>query len=129
VTQADEMAPVAAAQSAPAVQAVVTPATATGAQKIIFDLRAAYDVAFLLPASVYAQEPRCGASGAPSAPLCSDAGIVSSLQRADRDAKAALDAAEDQARNHPTLSADSAIALAKNAIAAAELILTNHNIH
>lgn len=108
--------------------AATTAGSSTEAQ-VVFDARAGYDAVFLVPASKYASLPRCGTSGASPAPLCSDPKIVVMLQNADKAAKAALDAAEDLARNHPGLSIDAAMAAAKNSIAAAETILSTYNIH
>jgi|GEM_PF-5132876 len=121
VTSASESSAVSTAASAPAVQASTS-------EKVVFDLRAGYDAAFLVPASKYAAQPACG-SGAPPAPFCADPAIVNALIKVDVDALAALNTLEDLVRNHPTWSAGSALDAAKKAIAAAETILTNHNIH
>lgn len=89
----------------------------------VFAMRSAYDGAFLAPAANYNELPRCGAGQAPtlSAP-CSRQSIVIALRKDDATAKAALDAAEDITRNHPTLDASAVIAAAQDAIDAATTV-------
>ena len=99
-------------------------------QSTVYALRGAYDATVLAPAAHYASLPRCaaGVSATVTAP-CSDAAVVAQLQKADSAAKVALDAAESQVRNFPTIDATSAIAAAQAAINAATQILTLYAIH
>ncbi|HUC63444.1 MAG TPA: hypothetical protein VMF53_15970 [Alphaproteobacteria bacterium] len=98
-------------------------------QQTVFDMRAAYDAAVLVPMTHYAALPTCatGVSATAAAP-CKSASVLASLVKADTSAKAALDAAEDMVRNQPTLDATAAIAAATDAISAAEAIVTTYNI-
>ncbi len=105
-----------------------TPATT------VFEIRAGYDAAVLVPMSAYAQLPACpaAANAAPAAgqaPVCADAGVLAQLAKADTAAKAAMDAAEDVVRNHPNLDSAAATAAANDAIAAASAILATYGIH
>lgn len=99
-------------------------------QSIVYAARGSYDATVLAPAANYAKLPRC-AAGSPAtlAAPCSDTAVVAQLQKADAAAKIALDAAESQVRNFPTIDATSAIAAAQNAIAAASQILVLYSVH
>lgn len=98
-------------------------------QSTVYALRGLYDSTVLAPAAHYASLPRCasGVSATLAAP-CSDANAVVQLQKADAAAAVALDAAESQVRNFPTIDATSAIAAAQAAINAATQILTIYAI-
>ena len=97
----------------------------------VFELRAGYDATVLAPMAGYARLPPCLSHVAPAqgAPVCSDPAVVDQLRKADSAAKAALDAAEETVRQHPTMDATAAIAAAENAVAAVKVILTTYNIH
>jgi hypothetical protein len=99
-------------------------------QSVVYAARGSYDATVLAPAAHYASLPRCApnASATLSAP-CSDAAVVAQLQKADHAAEIALDAAESQVRNFPTIDATAAIAAAQNAITAATQILTLYSVH
>ena len=100
----------------------------------VFELRAGYDAAVLAPMAAYAKLPACPAGAAPASaqaapPVCFDPSVLEDLRKADAAAKAALDAAEDTVRQHPTMDASAAIAGAENAVAAARTILATYNIN
>lgn len=84
----------------------------------VFELRAGYDAAFLVPAANYRRMPLCEVAPAP----CSERAIVEKLQQADLVAEVALDAAEDFVRNHPTLNASTVTSVAQAAVNAAIVI-------
>lgn len=90
----------------------------------VFALRTGYVAAFLTPADAYASLPDCDANPQP----CSDDDVVTALQKADLSAKAALDAAENVVRNHPTLDSAAFIAAAQQALDAGVSILTIYGI-
>jgi len=91
----------------------------------LFETRAAYDASVLTPLVQYHRLPACPTAAGVA---CKDAGIDALLIKADADAKAALDAAEDAVRNHPGTDPTSLIADAQNAANAVAAILANHGI-
>ena len=91
---------------------------------VLFETRAAYDASVLAPLVQYHQLPACPAA---AGVICKDT-IDAQLIKADADAKAALDAAEDAVRNHPGTDPTSLIADAQNAANAVAAILANHGI-
>ncbi|MDA8232849.1 MAG: hypothetical protein M0006_16075 [Magnetospirillum sp.] len=91
----------------------------------VFELRAGYDAAVLVPVSHYAALPAC--PQADNAP-CADPAVLGRLRKADAAAKAALDAAEDSVRNHPQTDSSAAIAAADAAVAAARTIVATQNL-
>lgn len=103
-----------------------TPAgSGASAPKTVFEIRAGYDSAFLAPAANYRQLPVC----APVAVQpCHDPKVVAQLVKADTAAKAALDAAEDVARNTPAVDSATAIRAATDATEAAVAILAAYQI-
>ena len=92
---------------------------------VLFETRAAYDATVLAPLVQYHSLPVCPAAVGVA---CKDAGIDSDLVKADADAKAAFNAAEDAVRNHPGTDPTSLIADAQNAANAVATILANHGI-
>jgi len=120
----------------------------TGEGKILINKRSLdeyfpnvrYQQAVLAPLVQYHQLPACPAAlppnsnnGAQSAlaaagVVCKDTTVDAQLIKADADAKAALDAAEDAVRNHPGTDPTSLIADAQNAANAVAAILANHGI-
>jgi hypothetical protein len=115
---------VAAAMSM-AILAAGLSACAQTPQGTVFDIRAAYDAAVLVPAANYASLPACPQA---SGQACADPSAVAQLRKADTAAKAALDAAEDVVRQNPTLDASAAISAAENAVTAVQTILATYNI-
>lgn len=98
-------------------------------QSTVYAMRGAYDATVLAPAAHYASLSRCaaGVSATLAAP-CSDGNVVAQLQKADAAAAIALDAAESQVRNFPTIDATSAIAAAQSAITAATQIIALYGV-
>jgi len=108
-----------------AMLAIALTACAETPPKTVFELRAAYDAAVLVPAARYAALPRCPQ---PNALACAEPGAVEQLRKADGAAQAALDAAEDVVRKHPELDATAATTAARDAITATQSILALYNI-
>lgn len=77
----------------------------------------------------YTSLPRCGAPTAP--PLCSDAGVVTSIRKANADAVVALDAAEKVVRDPTATSSaiNEAIAASTNEVNALQTIVANHKVN
>ena len=92
---------------------------------VLFETRAAYDASVLAPLVQYHSLPACPAA---AGVVCKDTTVDAQLIKADADAKAALDAAEDAVRNHPGTDPTSLIADAQNAANAVAAILANHGI-
>lgn len=97
----------------------------TDPARVVYELRADYDAAFLAPAAHYRSLPLCPTA----APVCADPKAIAVLQKVDASAQVALDNAEDVVRNHPGLNADAAIAAAQDAVSAAEKTLAIWGIH
>lgn len=99
----------------------------------VYELRAGYDAAFLVPATAYRRlydsDPCAAGEHASASHICGEAAIVQRLQSADLAAEGALDAAESFVRQHPTLDASAVIAVAQAAISAAENIAASNNVH
>lgn len=73
--------------------------------KAAYTLKASYD-ATLVVATQYARQPRCGAPGAPIAPLCSDRALLNNMLVWSDAANKATQGAEDAVRtfgNNPSL--------------------------
>ena len=120
-----------AAPTAIAPATAATPASSSLATAV-FDIRATYDSAFLVPASKYRALPLCGAPGATV--VCANPDVVRKLQAADLAAKSALDLAEGIARGTTSSglgggSFDAALAHASDLVSAAENLLVSFNIH
>ena len=92
---------------------------------VLFETRAAYDASVLAPLVQYHSLPACPAA---AGVVCKDTTVDAQLIKADADAKAALDAAEDAVRNHPGTDPTSLIADAQNAANGVAAILANHGI-
>ena len=89
----------------------------------VFDLRVGFDTAMGAAVS-YAKLPDCGSSPAP----CSNHAAVVQIDKAKTAALAALDAAEDTVRNHPTMDATAVLATAENGVTALQTILTTYGV-
>lgn len=100
-------------------------ANTDGAEKTVFQIRAAYDAGPLVLATNYESLPRCVEGGTP---VCSKASVVDELRKADNAALVALDNAESFVRNHPDVDASDAITAANLAIATFANILTIYGI-
>ena len=92
---------------------------------MLFETRAAYDATVLAPLVQYHALQVCPAA---TGVACKDGGIDTDLIKADGDAKAAFDAAEDAVRSHPGTDPTALIADAQNAANAVAAILANHGI-
>jgi len=92
---------------------------------VLFETRAAYDASVLAPLVQYHRLPACPAA---AGVVCKDTTVDAQLIKADADAKAALDAAEEAVRNHPGTDPTSLIADAQNTANAVAAILANHGI-
>lgn len=100
----------------------------TSPQKAVFEARSAYDAGVLAPEANYNELPRNGTPQCAVPKVCSDQAVVDSLRKSDQAAKAALDAAEDVVRNHPTWDSKAAVAAAQDAVAAAEKIIALYGV-
>lgn len=104
-------------------------AAPTTPQATVFDMRAAYDAAVLVPMVHYTALPACSATApATLAAPCKNPAVVAQLIKADTSAEAAFDAAENLVRTNPTLDATSAIAAVTAAVNVAETIVSTYNI-
>jgi hypothetical protein len=97
------------------------------AANTVLATKTAYE-AVLVVAVDYNNLPRCGASTSP--PLCSDAGVVAQLRKADVAASAAISAAENAVRTLGTSATviTAAVVTATNAVAALQSIVTTYGI-
>ena len=102
---------------------VVAACGAASPTATFFEIRADYDAVVLAPLVQYHLLPTC-----PAATPCKDASVDAQLIAADKDAKAALDAAEAVIRNNPTQDASILITDAETAIGAVQTILANHGL-
>lgn len=119
-------APAPSSGSAASGSTAATPAPASTALTAVFDARATYVSAFLVPAAHYRQLPLCG----PSSPtICADPAVIQKLQAADKTAKAALDAAEAIARGTATGDFSAVLDKASGLVSVAENLLVQFNIH
>ena len=89
----------------------------------VYAAKNAYEAA-LIAAVTYNNLPRCGAPTSP--PVCSDAGAIIAIRKANTAAQASLDAAETTVRTAgvSTNAATAAVTAATNAVAALQAILT-----
>ena len=94
-------------------------------QKDVFELRAAYDATVLAPLVRYHALPLCSQSSG----ICKSADIDAQLISADKNAKAALDAAEAVVLTNPATEDQEIVATAQAAIAMVQTILTTNGIH
>lgn len=106
------------------------PAIPTDPASIVFTLRGTYDASFLAPAAHYRGLGLCapGQVATLTAP-CANVDVIVQLQKADNVAHAALDAAEDAVRNHPSTDASSLIADAQGFVNAAIVIVETYGVH
>lgn len=96
-------------------------------QQIMYEVRSGYDATVLAPAVSYAKLPPCQEGGSA---VCKDAAVLAKIKKADADAKAVLDAAENTVRtSQDATQINVAIQAAKDAVVAVQSILNNHNIH
>lgn len=77
----------------------------------------------------YTSLPRCGQPTSP--PLCSDAGVVTEIRKANADAVVALDAAEKVVRdpNATSSAVSEAVSAAANAVTVLQAIVSNHKVN
>jgi hypothetical protein len=99
---------------------VNNPVTARG----VYELRAGYDAAFLIPATNYSRLPLCktGTKFTAAVP-CAQRSVILKLQRADQGVQGALDRLQQFTLANPTLGAGAYIAAAQSAIIEAEALL------
>jgi hypothetical protein len=90
----------------------------------IYELRAGYDAAFLIPATNYSRLPLCltGHKFTTAAP-CAQRSVILRLQKVDQAAQGALDRLQRYTLANPTLDASAYISAAQNAIIEAENLL------
>ena len=99
---------------------VNNPVTARG----VYELRAGYDAAFLIPATNYARLPLCKTGTKFTAALpCAQRSVVVKLQKADQAVNGALGRLQSFVAANPTLRAGAYIAAAQDAIIEAESLL------
>jgi hypothetical protein len=90
----------------------------------VYELRLAYDTAFLIPATNYRRLGLClGDTKSTFANPCAERAIVIKLQRADRAVQVALDNLQSFQLAYPTLDASAYIGAATRAISTAQQIL------
>lgn len=101
------------------------PATPT----TVYEIRAAYDVAFLTPAAHYRQLGLCAkGQTATLAKPCADPVLVAKLVAADNAVQVALAALTSFVKANPTLSAASYLSALQAAVAAATQIVTQYGL-
>jgi hypothetical protein len=100
---------------------VNNPLTARG----VYELRAGYDAAFLIPATNYARLPLCltGHKFTAAVP-CAQRSVVARLQKADQAVQGALDRLQRFTLANPTLGADAYMTAAQDAIIEAESLIS-----
>lgn len=93
--------------------------------RTVYELRAGYDAAFLIPATNYSRLPLCltGHKFTATVP-CAQRSVLLKLQKADKAVQSALDRLQQFTLANPTLNGAAYIAAAQDAIIEAESLLT-----
>lgn len=96
----------------------------TSPSNIVFMTRTGYDATVFAPFHAYAILPDCATHPQP----CSKTDVIQNLDKLNKTALAALDAAEDTVTKHKEIDAQFAIAAANNAIKAIQTAMTTYGV-